>query len=290
VITTKLDGTRTMDYHLLNISDIRGQTPFQIRGKGGKMKFEKISNLFIILVLTTFFSLGMNDIQAAKGGLAGTGDIHFNPAGDSEHNICLGGVNEDVNLLLGVNEQVVWDGCPQVNSGEFYVLLSGFLTNAPNLKRCCFAPCDPEAIPNCDPSDCNPDGSPDNPENLCYEYPSDYDPNGLSPAEDLISKIPTVTFVVDQKKVYPYQSENIAKILDTPAFPGIPPQWQLIEWPAKLPPLRPGSHTVEIHHMVTDFFCDGTCLDVGICCLEPGDYNFYTWNFEVLPGASQSER
>jgi hypothetical protein len=61
----------------------------------------------------------------AAGGLPGSGDTSFNPAGDSEDNRCVSPEGVDANELLGISEQhVVTDFCDVVQAGEFYVFFN----------------------------------------------------------------------------------------------------------------------------------------------------------------------
>jgi hypothetical protein len=229
------------------------------------MKTIKFKSFFTVLAVLGFFCLGIALAQRARAGVPGGGAGDFNPAGDSEENQCLTPFNIDLNEFWGVSEQIVGPTpCGRVvNTGEFYIPLSAwFVNSAEGIGEECF-----------------PNGSA-----LCY--PEGYVPQG-TPIEDFLSKIETVTYVVDGKKTYIYQAEDIVRVKYNPN-PNVSPIFPLAAMLAKLPPLPPGSHIVEIYWLLTERHCDGfstesvSCLEGGVPLPQPPR------RFDVVPGAAQS--
>ena len=76
----------------------------------------------LVAVLLATTSLTAATAWGATGGLPGTGDRSFNPAGNTGDNHCISPEGVDANELLGISEQLVLPGvCDVVQAGDFYV-------------------------------------------------------------------------------------------------------------------------------------------------------------------------
>jgi hypothetical protein len=128
-------------------------------------------------------SLTTGAAWGAASGLPGTGDKSFNPAGSTgdNHRVSLEGV--DANALLGISEQLVLPGaCDVVQTGEFYVFFNAAWTM-----------------------------------NSSWEaVPADYTPSAPTPVRDFVSKVRSVTFVVDpgtkHEHSYRYAAQDIMDV------------------------------------------------------------------------------
>ena len=79
--------------------------------------------------------------------------------------------------------------------------------------------------------------------------PADYTPSAPTPLEDFISKVRSMTFVVDpgtkQERSYRFTAQDIMDVRTAhDFFPETGPDWPIALFLAKLPPLPPGDHRV----------------------------------------------
>jgi hypothetical protein len=247
-----------------------------MKEKEGGMKTTKVSahrkltawilGTFILMVFIVLFTGG--EAQAAMGGNAGPEDqLAFDPASDTEGNHCLTPSGVDLNTLLGVSEQILFSAgrtfCLSVSSGEFYIPFS-VLWNVNSA----------EGIP----------GFP-------LVYPEGYTPAKPAPIDDFISKA-SIEYIVDEHKTYLFPGEDVIKVVPFNSVrPGNPPFLSSISV-AKLHPVSVGDHTVTVILRVSAQHCDGLGTDAtpGVSCLYPNvDFPIRTLNFEVVPGAAQSQ-
>jgi hypothetical protein len=198
----------------------------------------------------------------AGGGLPGTGDKSFNPAGDSENNHCVSPEGVDANELLGVSEQLVLPGvCDVVQAGEFYVFFNTVWTM-----------------------------------NTFWEaVPADYTPSAPTPREDFISKVRSMTFVVDpgtkRERSYRYTAQDIMDVRTIhDFFPVTGPDWPIAFFLAKLPPLPPGDHQVRGFIEMSARHCDGLGTDPAVNCLGAGITKITDCPFTVVPRNEPASR
>ena len=118
----------------------------------------------VVAALLAMASTTAGAAWGAAGGLPGTGEKSFNPAGNTGDNHCVSPEGVDANELLGISEQLVLPGvCDGVQAGEFYVFFNALWYM-----------------------------------NTSWEaVPADYTPSAPTPLEDFVSKVRSMTFVVD---------------------------------------------------------------------------------------------
>src|SRR4051794_8272494 len=170
----------------------------------------------VVAVLLATAGLTAGGAWGAAGGLPGTGDKSFNPAGNTGNNHCVSPEGVDANALLGISEQLVLPMiCDGVQAGEFYVFFNATWTM-----------------------------------NTFWEaVPADYTPSAPTPVADFTSKVRSMTFVVDpgtkQEHSYRFSARSIMDVRTIhDFFPLTGPNWPIAFFLAKLPPLPPGDHRI----------------------------------------------
>ena len=218
----------------------------------------------LVAVLLAATSLNAAAAWGATGGVPGTGDRSFNPAADSEGNHCLSPEGVDANELLGVSEHLVIadDACGPVRTGEFYV----------PFNPACWGV------------------------NTSWDVmPADYTPAAATPAEDFMSKVRSITYVVDggarRARSYRFGPQDVSRVGgDRELFP-ISGTDQLL-WVCflpKLPPLPAGDHALEAFVEMSARSCDGLGAGESINCLPAGTTRLCRIRFTVEQGpASKS--
>ena len=195
----------------------------------------------------------------AVGGLPGTGDRSFDPAGSSEDNHCISPEGVDANALLGVSEHLVVPGfCDVVEAGEFYVFF-----NAVWEMNSSWA-----------------------------ETPAGYTPSAPTPLEDFTSKVRSMTFVVDpgtrHERSYRFAAEDIIDVRSVrDFFPESGPDRPSAFFLAKLPPLPSGDHLIGAIIDMRAPHCDGLGTDPGFNCLGAGTTRLTVCPFTVVPRGSR---
>jgi hypothetical protein len=198
----------------------------------------------LVAVLLATLSLTAGTAWGAAGGLPGTGDQSFNPGPRSAGNHCVSPEGVDANELLGISEQLLQpDACNVVETGEFYVPLGfpGFWWM-----------------------------------NTSWEaVPADYTPSAPTPLEDFISKVRSVTYVVDpgtkHERSYRFTAQNVMDVRTIhDFFPETGPAWPTVLFLAKLPPLPPGDHRLGTSIEMSARHCDGLGTDPVANCLGAG--------------------
>lgn len=242
-----------------------------------------MSLLRTLIGFVFLLSLAGGEALAAQGGLSGTGDSDFDPASDTEGNHCVNAAGFDLNAVLVVSEQIVAGRCGAiVNSGEFYVPYYAWYTNLP------------DGIPG-DPGCPHPSGCPAMPvvyPSATTDFPEPYVPDKDAPMEDFLSKLESVRYILDGHKEYIYPGEDIVKLLTLGDIGGNgPPMAPLAVLIAKLNPASIGVHRVQMILNLSKIHCDGLGTNWYQHCLPPGELMIpiATRNFEVVPGAAQSQ-
>jgi hypothetical protein len=208
----------------------------------------------LVAVLLATTTLAAGGAWAATGGLPGTGDKSFNPAADSESNHCVSPEGVDANELLGISEQLVLPGvCDVVQAGEFYVYF-----NAPWSLNSSW-----EAVP------------------------ADYTPSAPTPLEDFISKVRSMTYVVDpgtkHERSYSFAAQDIMDVRSIhDFFPETGPDWPVALFLATLPPLPPGDHRLGAVIEMSARHCDGLGTDPAAHCLGAGITQLGVCPFKVI--------
>jgi hypothetical protein len=221
--------------------------------------------LVAALLAMTIVSAGA--AWAAGGGLPGTGDKSFNPAGDSEGNHCVSPEGVDANQLLGVSEQLFLPGeCEPTEVGEFWVPFtsSSFVLNS------------------------------------SWQVPADYTPSASTPLEDFVSKVRSMTYIVDagtsQERSYRFRAQDIMDVRSVGDFfplTGPDPDWPWVFFLAKLPPLPPGDHTLTSVIEMSARSCDGFGTgspNAPFNCLDAGTTRLFRCTFTVASEQSPSSR
>jgi hypothetical protein len=205
-------------------------------------------------VLLATAGLGAGAAWGASGGLPGTGDRTFNPAGGSERNHCVSPEGVDANELLGISQQLVLPGaCDVVQAGEFYVPFNTVWTMNSSWDA----------------------------------VPADYAPSAPTPQEDFVSKVRSVTFVVDprtkRERSYRFAAQDIMDVRTIhDFFPQTGPEWPIAFFLAKLPPLPSGDHHYGFAIEVSARTCDGLGTEPGNC-LGAGTTFLGICPFTVVP-------
>ena len=216
---------------------------------------KKLRGPCLVAVLLATMSLTAGAAWGAAGGLAGTGDKSFNPAGNTGDNHCVSPEGVDANQLLGISEQlVIPDVCDELSTGEFYVFFN--LTWTMN--------------------------------SFWDAVPADYTPSALTPREDFLSKLRAVIFTVDpgtkRERVYRYAGQDIVDVRTaSDFFPETGPNWPIALFLAKLPPLPPGDHHVGASLEMSARHCDGLGADSAAHCLLAGTTRLGVCPFKVVP-------
>jgi len=210
---------------------------------------------YVVAVLLAVMGLTAGAAWGAAGGLPGTGDKSFNPAGNTGDNHCVSPEGVDANELLGISDQLVLPGvCDVVQAGEFYV----YFNAAWSLNSSW------EAVP------------------------ADYTPSAPTPVQDFISKVRSVTFAVDpgtkREHSYRYSAQDIMDVGSIhDFFPETGPDSPLVLFLAKLPPLPPGDHRLDFSIEMSARHCDGLGTDPAINCLNAGTTKLGVCPFKVVP-------
>jgi hypothetical protein len=208
----------------------------------------------VVAALVATASLAAGTAWGAAGGLPGTGDKSFNPAGNTGNNHCISPEGVDANKLLGISEQLVVPGfCDVVQAGEFY----GFLNASWSMNSSW------EAVP------------------------ADYTPSAPTPLADFTSKVRSVSFVVDpgtkREHSYRYRAQSIIDVRTThDFFPVTGPDWPIAFFLAKLPPLPPGDHRIAFSIEMSARHCDGLGTDPALNCLGAGTTKVTVCPFTVV--------
>lgn len=212
-----------------------------------------------VLLATTNLTAGA--AWGATGGLPGTGDKSFNPAADSEGNHCVSPEGVDANELLGISEYLMVPGaCDAVPTGEFYVpLTSASWTVSPSWG----------------------------------EVPAGYTPSAPTPLEDFLSKVRSMTFTVDpgtaSERSYRFAAPDILDVRSVHDFLPSLPDFPVVLFLAKLPPLRPGDHRVAFSIEMGNRHCDGLGTS-SEHCLDAGTTTLGSCPFTVVPRQSPASR
>ena len=205
-------------------------------------------------VLLAAASVTAGAAWAAPGGLPGTGDKSFNPAGNTGDNHCVSPEGVDANELLGISEQLVLPGfCDVLQAGEFYAFFNAVWTM-----------------------------------NTLWEaVPADYTPSSPTPLEDFLSKVRSMTFVVDpgtkHERSYRFTAQDIMDVRTAhDFFPETGPDWPIALFLAKLPPLPPGDHRIGADIDMSARHCDGLGTDPSFNCLGAGITKLTVCPFKVI--------
>ena len=215
----------------------------------------------VVAALLATAGLTAGAAWGAAGGLPGTGDKSFNPAGNTGNNHCVSPEGVDANVLLGISEQLVVPGiCDGVQAGEFYVFFNAAWTM-----------------------------------NSFWEaVPAGYTPSAPTPAADFTSKVRSMTFVVDpgtkRERSYRYGAQSILDVRTVhDFFPVTGPDWPIAFFLAKLPPLPPGDHRIGTIIEMSARHCDGLGTDPGNC-LGAGMTRLGVCPFEVVARKARASR
>jgi hypothetical protein len=208
----------------------------------------------VVAVLLATASVTAGAAWAATGGLPGTGDTTFNPAGNSEDNHCISPEGVDANELLGISEQLVEPSfCDVVQAGEFYVFFNAVWYM-----------------------------------NTFWEAaPADYTPSAPTPLEDFTSKVRSMTYVVDpgtkHERSYRFAAQDIMDVRTVhDFFPETGPDWPIAFFLAKLPPLPPDDHRIGAVIDMSARHCDGLGTDPSAHCLGAGITELTVCPFKVI--------
>lgn len=164
----------------------------------------------------------------------------------------------DANQVLGISQPLV--PCVDPRAGEFYAMITGgWLMNS-----------------------------------FWETVPADYTPSAPTPLQDFISKVRSVTFVVDpgtkRERSYRYAAQDIMDVRSLrELLPLTGPDWPQVLFLAKLPPLPPGEHRVRQSIEMSARHCDGLGTVPGFNCLPAGITILTTCPFRVLPRNEPAE-
>ncbi len=207
-------------------------------------------------------SLTTGAAWGAAGGLPGTGDQSFNPAGNTGDNHCISPEGVDANELLGISEQLFTPGfCDVVQAGEFYVFFNAVWYM-----------------------------------NTAWEAtPADYTPSAPTPLADFTSKVRSMTFVVDpgtrHERSYRFRAQSIMDVRTIhDFFPETGEDWPIAFFLAKLPPLRPGDHRIGAIIDMSARHCDGLGTDPATNCLGAGITKLTVCPFKVVARNARASR
>ena len=216
----------------------------------------------LVAVLLATASMTAGTASAATGGLPGTGDKSFDPAGNTGDNHCVSPEGVDANELLGISEQLMLPGfCDVVQAGEFFAFFNAVWSM-----------------------------------NTAWEaVPADYAPSAPTPLQDFVSKVRSLTFVVDpgteHERSYRFAAQDIMDVRTVQDFfPETGPDWPLAFFLAKLPPLPPGDHLVGAFIEMSARHCDGLGTDPAGSCLGAGITKLTVCPFTVVPRNAPASR
>jgi hypothetical protein len=194
----------------------------------------------------------------ARGGLPGGGP-GFDPAGETGDNHCVvDGI--DLNAALGISEAILIIGlCEDVSVGEFYVPFATWFTNQEG-------------------------GAEDTP----VVYPAGYTPSAAGPIDDFLSKVVAMRYVVgDKTYVVPGAGSAVQTTVGTLWGDGFfPESWSsfpAVVFAPRLPPLRPGSHEIDVFIELAERHCDGLGDDDLWNCIPAGENYWFTQPVHVAP-------
>jgi hypothetical protein len=216
----------------------------------------------LVAVLLATTSLTAATAWGATGGLPGTGDRSFNPAGNTGDNHCISPEGVDANELLGISEQLVLPGvCDVVHAGEFYVYF-----NAPWSLNSSW-----EAVP------------------------ADYTPSAPTPLQDFLAKVRSMIYVVDpgtkRERSYRFAAQDIMDVRSIhDFFPETGPDWPVVHFLAQLPPLPPGDHRLGALIEMSARHCDGLGPDPAFNCVGAGITELGSCPFTVVPRDTPASR
>jgi hypothetical protein len=216
----------------------------------------------LVAVLLATTSLTAATAWGATGGLPGTGDRSFNPAGNTGDNHCISPEGVDANELLGISEQLVLPGvCDVVQAGDFYVYF-----NAPWSLNSSW-----EAVP------------------------ADYTPSAPTPLQDFLAKVRSMTYVVDpgtkRERSYRFAAQDIMDVRSIhDFFPETGPDWPVALFLANLPPLPPGDHRLGALIEMSARHCDGLGTDPAFNCVGAGITELGSCPFTVVPRDTPASR
>jgi hypothetical protein len=105
--------------------------------------------------------------------------------------------------------------------------------------------------------------------------PADYTPSAPTPLEDFVSKVRSMTFVVDpgteRERSYGFAAQDILDVRTVrDLFPETGPDWPIAFFLAKLPPLPPGDHQLGAVIDMSARHCDGLGTGPAAHCLAAG--------------------
>ena len=217
----------------------------------------------LVAVLLATASVTAGAASAATGGLPGTGDKSFNPAGNTGDNHCVTPEGVDANELLGISQPLFMPGvCDVFEAGEFYVPLgSGWLNM-----------------------------------NAFWEtVPADYTPSAPTPLEDFTSKVRSMIYVVDpgttRERTYRFRAQDIMDVRTLhDFFPQTGPDWPVALFLPKLPPAPIGDHRVATSIDMSARSCDGLGTDPAVNCLPAGITRLQVCPFKVIATPASKPR
>jgi hypothetical protein len=217
----------------------------------------------VVAALLASASLTAGAAWGAAGGLPGTGDKSFDPAGNTGDNHCVSPEGVDANQLLGISEPLVLPAaCDVVQEGDFYVFFNATWSM-----------------------------------NTFWEAaPADYTPSAATPLEDFTSKVRSITFVVDpgtkQEHSYRYGAQSIMDVRTIhDFFPATGPNRPIAFFLAKLPPLPPGDHRIAAFIDMSARHCDGLGTDPAANCVGAGVTRFAgVCPYQVVPPNARASR
>ncbi|MDQ3899146.1 MAG: hypothetical protein M3319_01375, partial [Actinomycetota bacterium] len=226
------------------------------RTGSGAGRSQTVFGICLVTALLASTTLTAGAAWGATGGLPGTGDKSFNPAGSSGEHHCVSPEGVDANELLGISQQLFEpDACNVVEAGEFYV----------------------------------PMGTPGSWFMNTYwaAVPADYTPSASTPLQDFLSKVRSMTYVVDpgtkSEHSFRFAAEDIMDVRTIrDFFPVHGPDWPTVLFLAKLPPLPPGDHHLEADIQMTARHCDGLGTEPANC-LRAGITRLTVCPFTVVP-------
>ena len=223
---------------------------------------KRLGACVVAALLATSWTAGA--AWGAAGGLPGTGDRSFNPAGNTGDNHCVSPEGVDANELLGVSQQLFVPGaCEVFEAGEFYVPMGG-----PGVWYM----------------------------NTSWEAtPADYTPSAPTPLEDFTSKVRSITYVVDpgtkSERSYRFMAQDVMDVRTVhDFFPDTGPDWPTALFLAKLPPLPAGDHKLETVIEMSARHCDGLGTDPAFNCLPAGITSMGVSPFKVVPRDASASR
>lgn len=184
-------------------------------------------------------------------------------AGAPRDNHCMSPEGVDGNALFGVSQQLLVlgappeAGCGPVDAGESYIPLG----------------------PGCWTAS-----------NRWDVVPAGYTPSAPTPAEDFVSKVRTVSYVVDadtrQERTHRFRARDVVRVVQMrDLFPVSAPDAAMVCFLAVLPPRPPGDHTVDVHVEMGARSCDGIGTGGGedglINCIPAGTTRLCRLAFRV---------